>query len=125
MISGDSTNPYVSPNAAGEADPASADTPRDRSLGLALFGTLQLLIAGFFALMVPFFVLLLMPQPAQAQPHPQVVVPFLISYATLAAAFATLGVGSILARRWARALTLILSWLWLVTGLLTMALVLL
>jgi len=37
-------------------------------------------------------------------------------YGLLAAFFITMGIGSIRARRWARALMLVVSWLWLVVG---------
>lgn len=43
------------------------------------------------------------------------------TYAAAAMAFCWLGIGSILARRWARALTLITGWLWLVSGLIGLA----
>jgi len=39
-----------------------------------------------------------------------------LMYGGLAVTFIWLGVGSIMARRWARALVLILSWTWLITG---------
>lgn len=40
-------------------------------------------------------------------------------YVVLGACFATLGIGSIMARRWARALILIGSWMWLIIGVLS------
>jgi hypothetical protein len=47
------------------------------------------------------------------------ILPAVAMYGGLAAAFVWLGIGSILARRWARALVLILAWLWLLTGVIT------
>jgi len=43
-------------------------------------------------------------------------------YLTLAASFVWLGIGSILARRWARTLILMLAWAWLITGIVNAAL---
>jgi uncharacterized membrane protein len=40
----------------------------------------------------------------------------LFFYAALAAWFITMGIGSMLARRWARALVLVSSWIWLIAG---------
>ena len=39
-------------------------------------------------------------------------------YVVIAALFLTLGAGSIGAKRWAQALTLVISWMWLITGVL-------
>ena len=40
----------------------------------------------------------------------------IVTYAAISVTMVTLGVGSIRARRWARALTLVLSWMWLLIG---------
>src|SRR4051794_12199788 len=37
-------------------------------------------------------------------------------YIVLGACFAALGIGSIMAKRWARALILVVSWMWLIVG---------
>lgn len=122
MAGNDATNPYVSPGAGSEAGADLASPYRDRGLGLVLFGSFQLLIAGFCALMVPLMAFAMtMSQLGKTQSNPQAMIPALLTYAMLAAVLATLGVGSILARRWARALTLVLSWLWLGMGALGMA----
>jgi hypothetical protein len=44
------------------------------------------------------------------------VLPSLLIYGVLGVLFVSLGIGSIKGRRWARAVTLVLSWAWLVTG---------
>lgn len=49
------------------------------------------------------------------------IVPTVLVYGLGAAVMVTLGIGSIAARRWARALTLILAWGWLFTGVITFA----
>jgi hypothetical protein len=56
--------------------------------------------------------------PAQ---EPRAVFSGVITYAVLAAVFICLGVGSIRARRWARALLLIISWSWMLVGLIVTA----
>ena len=43
-------------------------------------------------------------------------IPAVVVYAALATAFVWLGIGSIRARRWARELSLSLSWVWFLTG---------
>ena len=122
MAGNDTTNPYVSPGAGSEAGADSAGSYRDRGLGLILFGSFQLLIAGFCALMVPLMAFAMtMSQLGKTQSNLRGMIPAVLTYAVLAAVLATLGVGSILARRWARALTLVFSWLWLVMGMLGMA----
>jgi CHASE2 domain-containing sensor protein len=52
----------------------------------------------------------------------RVILPALIVYVALAAAFVWLGIGSIRCRRWARALILILAWAWLCVGVITVPL---
>ncbi|HEU6449387.1 MAG TPA: hypothetical protein VFV23_13225 [Verrucomicrobiae bacterium] len=47
--------------------------------------------------------------------------PSMAAYLALMVAMIWLGVGSIMARRWARALLLIFAWVWLVIGIVTMA----
>lgn len=111
-------NPYVSPEIVGGTAAETAGSYRDRSVGLALFGVLQLLIACFWALMIPFVAFTVtMAEPAAVGVEVGPLVPILLSYAAVAAVFGTLGVGSLLARRWARALTLVLAWPWLAMGL--------
>jgi hypothetical protein len=55
--------------------------------------------------------------------RPGQIVSGVATYAFIAAAFLALGVGSVKMRRWARALTLVTSWYWLIVG--TLATVLL
>ena len=49
-------------------------------------------------------------------PNPQTTMPAAIMCGLIAVVLIWLGIGSILARRWARALLLILSWTWLAMG---------
>ena len=91
---------------------------KDRSTGLTVFGVMTLLLgclAGLFTLLM--FVPLLTAKGAGAPPvNPAALLPAVGIYGGLAVTLLWLGVGSILARRWARALLLIFSWSWLVMG---------
>jgi hypothetical protein len=91
---------------------------RDRRSGLMAFGIVQIIFGLLAALGVPFILLAAvfsgrsgggrMPAGGYAL--------VLASYTLAAIILITLGVGSIQARRWARAFTLITSWMWLVGG---------
>ncbi len=95
------------------------DGPRDRSTGLVIFGAAEILIGIACASLIPLTI-------AAATLSPiidlRVVLPSLALYGLIAVGLVTLGVGSIRARRWAVALTLSLSWVWLITGVGTVAL---
>jgi hypothetical protein len=92
---------------------------KDRSTGLIVFGILTILLgclAGLFVL------LMLVGQAASAKATGapatfSTILPVISIYGVLAVALVWLGIGSIMARRWARALLLIFSWSWLVMGL--------
>jgi uncharacterized membrane protein len=91
---------------------------QDRSTGLLIFGILTILMGAFCAL---FVVLMIFSQTLAARDpslsDPRGLVAGIAMYAGLAVAFIWLGIGSIQARRWARALLVILSWGWLLIGL--------
>ena len=92
---------------------------KDRSIGLTLFGIVEILIGGFCALMAPFTALsAIVGQAGGAAVSARMMIPAIAFYALLGVAFVWIGIGSILARRWARALMVVLSWLWLICGLL-------
>lgn len=100
-----------------------AQTPgfKDRKTGLVVFGILQILLGAFCALMVPFMILaMLVPllvDSASAPPtNPAMMIPSVLFYVLLAAWFISMGIGSFKARRWARALILTSSWIWLICG---------
>lgn len=93
---------------------------KDRSVGLKVFGVIQVLIGLFCAMAIPVVVMsLLTASPARLPTPVAMIVPALVTYAVAAVAFIWLGVGSILGRRWARALTLIFAWMGLIGGLVT------
>jgi hypothetical protein len=93
---------------------------RDRRTSLIVFGILVILLGCLCALMVP---LMLLGQSMAARQggtvNGQTMIPAVLTYLTLAVALIWLGIGSIMVRRWARALLLILAWSWLVVGIFT------
>ncbi len=97
--------------------PPSPPTHQDRSAGLIVFGVLTILIGIFCALIIP-VILLGSAQSGVAAPagRGQLFSAAAI-YGILAVVLIWLGIGSILARRWARALLLLGSWTWLLVGL--------
>ena len=92
---------------------------KDRSTGLVVFGILTLLVGCLAALFVPLMLFGQM-MAAKAPNAPPVnhaaLLPAMAVYGLLAVALIWLGIGSIKARRWARALLLIFSWSWLILG---------
>ena len=93
----------------------------DRSTGLVIFGVGQIILGLLAALMVPFALLgafMSRLVPGGAGMRPAQVFGGILTYALLAAALLTLGIGSIQKKRWARALTLVCSWYGLVGGIL-------
>ena len=95
---------------------------KDRKVGLVIFGILQILLGGFCGLLVPLMILGTIASTVAAQDGAaeamslKMVIPGVLVYLLAAAWFITMGIGSIMTRRWARALILISSWLWLITG---------
>lgn len=96
---------------------------RDRRTGLILFGALELVVGGLALLLTPLVILgqAVAAKAGGAAMDPRLMIPGVAVYGLIGAVFITLGVGSILARRWARALTLVVAWSWLVVGVVTMA----
>ncbi len=96
---------------------AAPQTYQDRSTGLMIFGILTLLIGCLCGVFVPLMLIGLMSAPAGSpQTSLSAILPGMLVYGVLAVALVWLGIGSITAKRWARALLLIFSWSWLVTG---------
>ncbi len=94
---------------------------KDRKTGLIVFGILQILLGAFCALAIPFMILarlvpLLVDSDSAPPMNPAMMIPSVLFYVLLAAWFISMGIGSLKARRWARALILTSSWLWLVCG---------
>lgn len=92
----------------------------DRRTGLIIFGVFQIILGLLAALMVPLMALGAVVShltPGGAM-RPGQIVSGVATYAFIAATLLALGIGSIQSRRWARALTLVTSWYWLVLGVL-------
>ncbi len=94
---------------------------KDTKTGLVVFGIIQIIFGGFCALMVPFMVFgiiasTVLDRSSAESMNVRMMIPAVIFYAILAVWFIWMGIGSIKARRWARALILISSWLWLIGG---------
>jgi len=95
---------------------------KDRHGGLIGFGILVTIIGCFCALFVPMMILgqAISARTTGTASDPRMMLPGMLMYAALAVVFIWLGIGSTMARRWARALLLILAWTWLLTGVLMM-----
>ena len=94
---------------------------KDRKVGLVLFGVIQVIIGAFCVLAVPLMLVGMLlgasvAETAGPQSSVKMMIPGLLLYLGAAVWFVWLGIGSILARRWARALILVASWLFLLCG---------
>lgn len=99
---------------------------KNRRTGLVVFGIFAIIIGAICALFVPLMIVgqILTARKVGAEVDPSAAVISAGVYALMAVVMIWLGVGSILARRWARALLLCLGWLGLITGLIAMPAVL-
>lgn len=98
---------------------------KDRSVGLILFGALQILL-GVAALCGLFAVAAaseLQARGGAGAPPMSAMLPTILLYAIFAFYFFAVGIGSIRKRRWARALSLVVSAMWLVVGLIALVVV--
>jgi len=90
---------------------------KNRKTGLTVFGIALIALGGLCLLFVPLTALgQLVAAKTTGQSNLRMMLPSLLMYGVLGVLFFTLGIGSIKGRRWARAVTLVLSWAWLVTG---------
>jgi hypothetical protein len=96
-------------------------TYKDRRAGLVVFGILQIALGLLAALMSLLLVVggLAGNAAAPGAAPPRVMAPVALLYFAVAVMFVVLGIGSIRARRWARAIILALSWMWLILGVMT------
>ena len=107
-------NPAVPP-----VEAAPSPDYKDRSTGLVIFGILTLLLgclAGLFVPLMLFGQMMAAKAPDAPPMNHATMLPGMAVYGLLAVALIWLGIGSIKARRWARALLLIFSWSWLIMG---------
>jgi hypothetical protein len=94
---------------------------KDRRGGLIAFGVIQILLGSLCALMVPFMAVVMFAAIGLEGEEAEslsagAIVPGILFYVGAAVWFIWMGIGSVMARRWARALVLVTSWLWLVGG---------
>jgi len=96
------------------------DAYPDRSTGLQVFGVIQIILGALVALFIPMVLLgAVMSRKTLGTAMPMgTYLMACLTYGAVAILLVTLGIGSIRARRWAWALTLILSWFWLIVGVL-------
>ena len=111
-----------------EYDPgqaAAGEAYYDRSTGLMVFGVMTILLGAVAALFSVVMLLSLAVSTVvpNANMNAETVLPGMFIYVGAAVALIWLGIGSIKARRWARALLLIMSWSWLVVGVLDIGVV--
>ena len=96
-------------------------TYKDRKIGLAIFGAIQIAMGALCALMVPLMIMGMLvaavtDKGADEGLSVRAMIPGILIYVLMAACFIWLGIGSIQARRWARALCLVSAWLWFISG---------
>jgi hypothetical protein len=94
---------------------------KDRKAGLIVFGIIQIILGAFCALAVPLMIMAMIASvvfhDSSAPPvNFRMMIPGFIFYVLAAVWFIWMGIGSIKARRWARALILVSSWIWLIGG---------
>jgi hypothetical protein len=91
---------------------------KDRRTGLMIYGIFEIIAGALCAVFIPLMFLGQALNQARTGTPPQyrLMFPGLMVYAMLAVLLVVLGIGSIRARRWARAFGLILGWSWLLTG---------
>lgn len=98
--------------------PLEVPAHRDRGTGLVIFGVFQIILGLLAALMVPLvalgaFMSRLAPGGTM---RPGQFLSGAATYGFAAVALLALGIGSVQMKRWARALTLVTSWYWLIMG---------
>ncbi len=103
--------------------PLPAAEYKNRRSGLMAFGSLQLLIGAFFLLFAGLFIFLPFSQAIGGPAVGGLTLPLVvlaIAAGAVGITFVVLGMGSVLARNWARIATLVLSWTWFGGGLLSL-----
>jgi len=107
--------------------PAAPPVVKDRRGGLIVFGIVEILLGCVCLALIGFMLFgqIMMARAFGTPVQLRMVLPGLIFYLGLAVIFFVLGAGSMNCRKWARALTLIFSWPWLVVGIVTVPLAML
>jgi len=98
---------------------------RDRHTGLIVFGIMEIIMGGFCLLMVPLTVFgqVMTAKKNGAEFSLALATPTILIFLAMATGLIWLGIGSIQARRWARALLLCFGWLGLGIGLVSLVVV--
>lgn len=101
--------------------PRATPAGRDHSVGLMIFGVFQILLGCLCELMGAGMTLVTMVGPMGKTPGSEamsawMMFPAIIFYFLLGVTLIWVGIGSIRARRWAWTLTVVLSWMWLILG---------
>lgn len=103
---------------------ASGSDFKDRTTGLIVFGILEIILGAFCALMAPLVIFGIFASDGLHKgglsTNAGAIIPSILVYILKAAGFIWMGIGSIKARRWARALWLIVSWVWLTSGIMAL-----
>ncbi|MBI3867174.1 MAG: hypothetical protein HY299_01475 [Verrucomicrobia bacterium] len=101
----------------GTAAPQPSDH-RDRRAGLITFGILEILLGALALLLCALMVFgqRMLAANGGAPANMNMMLPAIAVYGGAGAAFVGLGIGSILCRRWARALLLVWAWPWMCMG---------
>lgn len=98
---------------------------KDRSTLLFAFGIAEIVLGVFALLMAAVTGVTVLGgiagAPGAQPPDPRLILPGALFYLLLAAYYIATGIGSIRVRRWARPIVLIVSWLWLVSGVVSLA----
>lgn len=91
---------------------------KDRSTGLVVFGILTIMLGCLSGLLVPLVLLgqVMAATTTNVPVNYEAMLPGMVIYGVLAVALVWMGIGSIRAQRWARALLLVFSWSWLGLG---------
>ncbi|MCX6993526.1 MAG: hypothetical protein NT011_10340 [Kiritimatiellaeota bacterium] len=94
---------------------------KDRTTGLVVFGILEIILGTICALIVPLMIFSMfvsagLHKGSTPPVGASTMLPGILIYVLMAVWFIWMGIGSIKARRWARALWLVSSWFWLISG---------
>jgi hypothetical protein len=105
--------------------PSNADI-KDRKTALLVFGVLEIVFGALCSLMVPFMMFgmlttVVLEESSTPSTDARMIAPSMLFYILLAVWLIVMGIGSAMARRWARALVLVTSWLWFITGIVASA----
>ena len=96
---------------------------KDRTTGLWIFGFLKIIGGILCLLMIPLLLMITTDPTFGGTTNVRAMIPAMGTYLFLGIGLIWLGVGSILAKRWARALTLVLAWMGLITGIASLGMI--